>query len=90
MMLRSGWSAVLIIALTGGPALAERIKRKPPNDQELARLASENVLNDGTLIPGDIVSTDRGFFLFRGLSPDGTGVFTAVQNPVKKGPPARP
>jgi hypothetical protein len=32
------------------------------------KIATERVLNDDTLQPGDIVSTDKGFFLFRGRS----------------------
>ena len=36
------------------------------------KVATERVLNDDTLQPGDIVSTDKGLFLFRGRSgPDG-------------------
>ena len=34
------------------------------------KIATERVLNDGTLQPGDIVATDKGLFLFRGR-PDG-------------------
>jgi hypothetical protein len=33
-------------------ATAERIKRKPPGEDERARLASEQVLNDGDLRRG--------------------------------------
>lgn len=32
------------------------------------KIATERVLNDDTLQPGDIVSTDKGLFLFRGRS----------------------
>jgi hypothetical protein len=32
------------------------------------KIATQRVLSDDTLQPGDIVSTDRGFFLFRGRS----------------------
>ena len=39
-------------------ASAERIKRPPPDDTELARLASDQVMNDD-LRKGDIISTDR-------------------------------
>jgi hypothetical protein len=35
-----------------------------PVDQE--RVASERALNDNSLQPGDIVSTDHGLFVFRG------------------------
>jgi hypothetical protein len=40
----------------------------PPGPDEIAEAASRQVLND-TLVPGDIVSTTRGLFRFRG-SPD--------------------
>jgi hypothetical protein len=40
----------------------------PPSQDEIAEAASRQVLND-TLVPGDIVSTTRGLFRFRG-SPD--------------------
>lgn len=40
----------------------------PPGQDEIAEAASREVLND-TLVPGDIVSTTRGLFRFRG-SPD--------------------
>lgn len=32
------------------------------------KIATQRVLGDDTLQPGDIVSTDKGFFLFRGRS----------------------
>jgi hypothetical protein len=48
-----------------------RIKKKPPTAVEAEHIASEMVRNDGSLQKGDIVATDRGFFLFRGLAPDG-------------------
>lgn len=32
------------------------------------KIATERVLSDDTLQPGDIVSTDKGFFVFRGRS----------------------
>jgi hypothetical protein len=41
------------------------------------------VMNDGSLKRGDIVSTDRGFFLYRGLGPDGySSDFVRVPNPL--------
>ena len=41
------------------------------------------VMNDGSLRKGDIVATDRGFFLYRGLGPDGySNDFVRVPNPV--------
>lgn len=44
------------------------------------KIATERVLSDDTLQPGDIVSTDKGFFLFRGRS--GTDGQTADFVPV--------
>jgi hypothetical protein len=74
-------------------ASAERIKRKPPDEKEAARIASEQALNDGNLQKGDIVSTDRGFFEFRGMTQDGNFEFVPVPNPLsakkKDGPPVR-
>ena len=63
-------------------ASAERIKRKPPTDTEAARLASDQAMSDGTLHVGDVIATDRGFFQFRGLRPDGSSDFTPVPNPL--------
>ena len=80
---------VLQFALT---ASAERIKRKPPNAMEAARIASEQALNDGSLQIGDIVSTDRGFFVFRGANQDGSFNFAPIPNPLsgaKAGSPLR-
>jgi hypothetical protein len=46
----------------------QSIVAPPPSQDEIAEAASRQVLND-TLVPGDIVSTTRGLFRFRG-SPD--------------------
>jgi hypothetical protein len=46
----------------------KRIVAPPLSQDEIAEAASMQVLND-TLIPGDIVSTTRGLFRFKG-SPD--------------------
>jgi hypothetical protein len=63
-------------------ASAERIKRKPPTEIEAARIASDQAMGDGMLREGDVVATDRGFFQFRGLAPDGSSEFLAVPNPL--------
>jgi hypothetical protein len=42
---------------------------QPPTPDELAEEATKRVLEDGSLLPGDIVSTKRGLFRFQG-SPD--------------------
>jgi hypothetical protein len=60
-----------------------RIKKMPPTPVEKERIVSEMVMNDGTLHVGDIVSTDRGFFQYRGLAADGvTNNFVSVLNPL--------
>lgn len=44
----------------------ERRSFLPPTTDEIAEAASTSVLEDDTLLPGDIVSTTRGLFRFRG------------------------
>jgi hypothetical protein len=46
----------------GRPAL------DPPSIAEQERMLSEQVLNDDSLEPGDIVSTNKGLFVFKGQS----------------------
>ena len=72
--------AVLLWQSTSA-ASAERIKRAPPDDAELARLASEQAINDGDLRKGDIISTHRGFLQLRGIKEDGSYDFAPVPNP---------
>lgn len=58
-----------------------RSKRAPPSPAEEARIASDMVMNDGLLQPGDLVVTDRGLLMFRGLAADGyTNEFIRVPN----------
>jgi hypothetical protein len=60
-----------------------RIKKKPPTPAEVERIASDVAMNDGSLKKGDVVATDHGFFVFRGVAPDGiTNDFVAVPNPL--------
>ena len=60
-----------------------RIKRKPPGATEAERIASDMAMNDSLLRKGDIVATDRGFFVFRGVASDGiANDFVAVPNPL--------
>ena len=67
-----------------------RIKRKPPDAAEAGRIASETVMNDGLLQKGDIVVTDRGYFVFRGVAADGyTFEFSPVPNPAATGKAGR-
>ena len=76
-----------------GLAAAEetsRIKRKPPDAAEAERIASEVIMNDSMLQRGDIVVTPRGFFVFRGVAPEGyTFEFSPVPNPISAARPAR-
>ena len=61
----------------------ERIKKRPPTPAQAGRIASDTAKNDGLLKKGDIVATDRGFLLYRGLAPDGvSGDFVAIPNPL--------
>ena len=74
-----------VLDRSGVTALAEtgRIKRKPPTDLEAERIASEMAMSDGLLQKGDIVVTDRGFFVFRGIAADGFSYdFAPVPNPL--------
>jgi hypothetical protein len=75
---------VAVVVLQGASAALalERIKKKPPTPAETERIASDEAMNDGTLQKGDIIRTDRGFFVYRGIGPDGyTGDFAPVANP---------
>jgi hypothetical protein len=40
----------------------------PPSIADQERMLSEQVLNDDSLEPGDIVSTNKGLFVFKGQS----------------------
>jgi hypothetical protein len=57
-----------------------RIKKKPPTAVEAECIASETVRNDGSPQKGDIVATDRGFFMFRGLARDGVNEFASPKS----------
>jgi hypothetical protein len=61
-------------------AAVERNKKRPA---EAERIASDMVMTDSLLQKGDIVATDRGFLLYRGLASDGvSGDFVAIPNPL--------
>jgi hypothetical protein len=64
---------VLVVILQGASAASalERINTRPPTSAEAHRIASELAMDDSTLQKGDIVSTDRGFFVYRGIGADG-------------------
>ena len=73
----------LLLAVTGSAQEHGRIKRKPPTNLEAERIASDMAMNDSLLQRGDIVATDRGFFVFRGLAPDGfSNDFAPIPNPL--------
>jgi hypothetical protein len=68
-----------------GATALECIKKKPPTSAEAERMASDQAMNDGTLQKGDIVRTDRVFFVFRGIGADGySNDFVPVANPLTK------
>lgn len=80
---------VMSVMICGAAASAQdhgRIKRNPPTPIEAERIASDMAMNDSLLRKGDIVATDRGFFIFRGVAPDGiSNDFVLVPNPVPSG-----
>jgi hypothetical protein len=86
MTIRAVLLVAMALSLSGFDALAQdhgRIKKKPPTPAETERIVSDMAMSDGTLQKGDIVATDRGFFLFRGLGADGiTSDFVPVPNPL--------
>ena len=74
----------MVLLLAGGASAQDspRIKPKPPTSAEAERQAAEMAMNDSLLRKGDIVATDRGFVVFRGLAADGiTYQFEPVQDP---------
>ena len=69
------WITIFIVLLhaTLGALARERIKKKSPTPA------------DSSLQKGDIVSTDRGLFVYQGIGADGyTNEFTLVANPLAK------
>lgn len=76
--------SLLIAASTASAEEYSRIKRPPPTPTEAERIASDMAMNDSLLQKGDIVATDRGFFVFRGVAPDGySNDFVEVPNPIQ-------
>jgi hypothetical protein len=76
-------ACLLLLPFAAGAQEHGRIKRKPPTQAETDRIASESAITDSILRKGDIVVTDRGFFMFRGFLADGiTGDFVPVPNPM--------
>jgi hypothetical protein len=79
-------SIALVSSVVAPEVAVGRIKRAPPDAAEIERIASETAMNDSLLRKGDIVATHRGFFVFRGVGPDGyTFEFSPVPNPVSAG-----
>ena len=77
--------AAMVLGAAASAQETGRIKRKPPTAAEAERIASEQALNDSLLRKGDIVATERGFVVFRGMAPDGNNDFAPVPNPVRPG-----
>jgi hypothetical protein len=57
--------------------------RVEPSQEDEARRVSESVLNDDSLVLGDVVMTDKGMFVFRGRSneADSARDFQPVEGP---------
>ena len=82
--------AALLLSTVAAAQESGRIRRPPPSAAEAARIASDIAMNDSLLQKGDIVVTDRGFFVFLGPAPDGvTNEFARVPNPGPAGKAAR-
>jgi hypothetical protein len=79
-------STLLATAIAAASAQdSGRVKRKRPTIHEAERMISETVMNDGSLRKGDIVATNRGFFVFEGIAADGvTFEFRPVPNPIRR------
>jgi len=78
-------AAVLVSANVASAQDSTRIKRKPPTPAEVDRLASDMAMNDSLLRKGDIIVTDRGYFVFRGIAQDGTtNEFVRIPDPTGK------
>ncbi|TMJ48850.1 MAG: hypothetical protein E6G85_23160 [Alphaproteobacteria bacterium] len=71
--------AVSGIRTTFPLAAFERIKRPPPIETELARIAVDEAMNDGSL--QIIIATGKGYVRFRGVKADGSYDFESVGNP---------
>ena len=87
-------SRTIVLALTFALppvfALAETGGSKTSSAARAARAASVIIMNDSLLQKGDIVVTDRGFFVFRGVASDGyTYEFFQVPNPLPGAKPGR-
>lgn len=62
------------------------LKRPPPSFEQQQSVAAEMAKNDGLLRQGDIIATDRGFLVFKGVAADGyTNEFAPLPNPLNAG-----
>jgi hypothetical protein len=83
MSMRSLLAALLLLPMAASAQEQGRIKRQPPTRMEAERIASDIVMNDGLLQKGDIVVTDRGFFVFQGVGADGYSFnFAPIPSPL--------
>jgi len=80
---------VALLLMFPATAFAERIKRPPPSEAELARIAVDEAMNDGSLQIGDIIATGKGYVRFRGVKADGSYDFESVGNPWSQEKPPR-
>jgi hypothetical protein len=75
-----------LVAVAAAAQEQGRIKRQPPSRLEAERIASDIAMNDSLLQKGDIVVTDRGFFVFQGLAADGYSYnFAPIPSPLPVG-----
>ena len=76
------FSLLLLTAIAEAQEHSSRVRRPPPALAEQERLASEIVMSDGLLQKGDIVVTDRGYYVFQGIAADGfTNEFCPISSP---------
>jgi hypothetical protein len=72
-MSREEWQAHVKVSRQRAETMRREGRRfvaLPPTADEIAAEASRRILEDDSLQPGDIISTNRGLFRFRG-DPDG-------------------
>jgi hypothetical protein len=78
-----------LLLMLPSAASADRIKRPPPSESELARIAIDEAMNDGSLQVGDIIATGKSYLRFRGVKADGSYDFENVGNPWSPEKPPR-
>jgi hypothetical protein len=70
-MSREDWQARVNASRAQAELMRHERRRfaiEQPTAEEIAERNSRRILEDDSLLPGDIVSTDRGLFQFRGSS----------------------